>query len=160
MKRPSSHSLPASTGTPARAAGLFVVCSFLACVGCEAPLRTPPSGPFPLNARFSIVEFPPPPALVQSLPEDPGPACAWVDGYYTWQGRRWIWVKGGWMKLTPGCYRTDSAMAWVPTDSGAILYYAEPSWYREGTQSNLGVPVRTSDECARPPKNKTDCRQP
>lgn len=133
--------------------------SYCLCLGCAPALRTPPTGPFPLNARFSIVDFPPPPALVQTVPPDPGEACSWVDGYFTWQGRRWVWIPGAWSTLLPDCYRTPAAMAWVPTDSGAILYYAEPAWNLRAGQTTPLTPIDPHSVCGTPAKTSADCRQ-
>lgn len=139
-----------------------MACILAACVGlgCSPILRTPPSGPFPLNARFAIVDFPPPPAQVQNVPADPGPACLWVDGYFTWQGRRWAWVPGGWRKVRSSCYRTEATMAWLPAEAGAILYYAEPAWYEKSPGEGGETLARTPAECAPTPKSPAECRQP
>jgi hypothetical protein len=38
----------------------------------------------------------------------------WVDGQWTWQGRRWLWEPGQWVDLEPG------------------VAYAAPSLFRRG----------------------------
>ncbi len=137
------------------------LCAFMlvATGACTPTLRTPRTGPFPLNARFTIVDFPPPPARIETLPPDPGPGCVWVDGYFSWQGRRWSWVPGAFRTQQPNCYRSEMSLAWVPAESGALLYYAEPGWYESSPNEAGTTRALTSEECAPAPKSLADCRQ-
>jgi hypothetical protein len=129
-------------------------CSLL---GCGPAIRTVPTGPFQLTAPFTLVDFPPPPAEVQTVATQAGPGCRWVDGHYSWKSRRWVFVRGGWAIVAPECYRTQPGMAWVPTDAGAVLYYAEPAWYR--AQRDGQAPTLSSrEQCTSFPQDLSACR--
>jgi hypothetical protein len=40
----------------------------------------------------------PPPLRYEARPVMPGPGYAWVDGYWSWSGARYVWVPGGWRR--------------------------------------------------------------
>jgi hypothetical protein len=89
-------------------------------------VRSVATGPQPENAPQVQVQFPPPPAKVEILPDDPGEPCVWVDGHYNWVGRRWQWESGGWFIVPEGCYLAEARLAWAP--EGSTLYYTPPSF--------------------------------
>ena len=108
-------------------AGLGVAC------GCgSGGLRTVPTGERPQDRTNLVpVEFPPPPAKVEETGVAPSPDCAWQDGHWSWLGRRWEWVEGAWVVPPSGCYYANEViMVWVSSDSGGVLYYGKPQWYR------------------------------
>lgn len=43
-----------------------------------------------------VVRAAPPPMRVERRPPRPGPRYAWIDGYYRWDGRAYVWVPGYW----------------------------------------------------------------
>jgi hypothetical protein len=97
------------------------------CAACGASVRNAPRGPQPDNAAATLVQFPPPPAKVEILPEDPGEPCLWVDGHYNWVGRRWQWEAGGWFVVPEGCHLAEARLVWAP--EGSTLYYTPPGFY-------------------------------
>lgn len=70
--------------------------------------------------------YPPPPARVEFVPEEPKAAGAvWIDGEWTWQGRRWSWKQGRWV-LPPA---NASYAPWTMTrDTLGNVYVAEGRW--------------------------------
>jgi len=45
--------------------------------------------------RYVVAYGPPPPQIVRYGPA-PGPSFVWVDGYYNWSGRGYVWAPGYW----------------------------------------------------------------
>jgi hypothetical protein len=101
-------------------------------LGCGSRLRAAPTGLPTHGAEAVVVAYPPPPAQVQHIDADPGPPCAWVDGYWRWVGRHWRWMSGGWVVPPPGCVISLPVVAWLPTETGGTLYYWPPMWFRTG----------------------------
>jgi hypothetical protein len=56
-------------------------------------VQAPPPGPAP--PTVVVTERPPAP-VHEGVMVSPGPAYAWMPGYWTWNGR-WIWVSGCWV---------------------------------------------------------------
>jgi hypothetical protein len=107
---------------------VIVVCTALA--ACGQTLRSAPTGPAPRsNAVTVIVDYPPPPAEVEVIPPDPGDPCVWIDGSWTWQGRRWEWTAGSWLVPPEGCYYARPMIAWQSTPERGLLFYAQPRFY-------------------------------
>ncbi|HNT39017.1 MAG TPA: hypothetical protein PKO45_07835 [Rubrivivax sp.] len=55
-----------------------------------------------------VVEAAPPPPRWDPPPPSPGPAYAWIGGYWSWQLGRHVWIGGRWA-LPPAPGRV-----WVP----------------------------------------------
>ncbi len=114
-------------------------------LACAASTRLPPAGPHPPHIQeFVPVAYPPPPAQVEEIPSGvKNPECAWVDGHYTWEGRRWEWQSGRWVVPAPGCYYAPPVVAWSKAGD-ARLYYTPPRWYKTGaaelSEANAGCP--------------------
>lgn len=70
--------------------------------------------------------YPPPPARVEFVPEEPKTAGAvWIDGEWTWQGRRWSWKQGRWV-VPPA---NASYAPWTMTrDALGNVFVAEGRW--------------------------------
>lgn len=51
---------------------------------------------------------PPPRAAMGPRGYAPGPGYVWVDGYYDYRGRNYVWTDGGWRRPPRGRAR------WVP----------------------------------------------
>jgi hypothetical protein len=101
-----------------------------------------PTGAPPIrNAVASIVDYPPPPAAVEQIGADPGAPCMWVDGYWSWQGRRWVWTEGGWFIAPEGCYFSRPTLQWQAGEPTDVLYYAPPRWYPENADELDGSEV-------------------
>jgi hypothetical protein len=58
---------------------------------------------------------PPPPVAYGVVGVAPGPGFVWIEGYHAWQGGRYVWVPGRWVR---------------PPRPGAV--WVRPEWRREG----------------------------
>ena len=84
--------------------------------------------PVPANRGrpdYRVVPSEPPPALLELVPSAPRDDAVWVDGAWTYDGRHWVFERGGWAVLPFDYRRLPSAL--VFTSDGHILY-AAPSW--------------------------------
>ena len=82
------------------------------------------------------VPYPPPPARVEYVPEQPDGNAVWIDGEWVWQGRRYAWKPGRWVK-PPG---NASFAPWATVrDTMGSLYIAEGSW-RDGKGNEVAAP--------------------
>ncbi|HEX3596090.1 MAG TPA: YXWGXW repeat-containing protein [Polyangiaceae bacterium] len=68
------------------------------------------------------VPFPPPPARVEFIPDKPRSGAVWVDGEWSWTGRRWAWNYGKW--VVPPETATFSPWRTVRSDDGTLLFVA------------------------------------
>lgn len=95
-------------------------------------LGAPVVAPLPAMAAVDVfVNNAPPPPRVERVPGDRR-GYAWAPGYWNWQGRRHVWVKGHWVRARPGyAYRPH---AWVERDGRWQLQRGR--WDRDGD----GVP--------------------
>lgn len=120
----------------------------LALAGCGASTPLVATGPHPPHVQeFVAVLYPPPPAQVEELPDAaPAPGCAWVDGHYGWEGRRWEWQPGRWVRPVDGCYYAPPVVAWSKA-GGERLYFTPPRWYKDDA-SELG---EAHAFCSEPP---------
>jgi hypothetical protein len=132
---------PLFAGTLAISALFFMA----ACGGGKLP--RPELGPHqPALETIDEVEYPPPPAKVEAIDADRhhGDDCVWVDGSYSWNGRRWEWEPGAWVRPPPGCYYALAEAFWEKTAEGSVLYYRNPAWYPDRDAADA------PDECAEP----------
>jgi hypothetical protein len=53
-------------------------------------LPPPPGGPY--------TDLPPPAPLYEEVPPPPFDGAVWVDGYWSFSGARYLWVRGRWMR--------------------------------------------------------------
>lgn len=49
-------------------------------------------------AQTVIRVAPPPPARVGVVGVAPGPGYVWIGGYQSWNGSRYVWVAGRWVR--------------------------------------------------------------
>lgn len=77
-----------------------------------------------------LVDYPPPPAQVEFVRQDPGPPCRWVDGEWKYIEQTWQWVGGAWYVAPEGCVFAQSAMLWFPDRKIGKLYYLGGRWVR------------------------------
>src|SRR5581483_6479705 len=97
-----------------------------ACGGSSLP-ATDLAIPAPLKFGEAIeVPFPPPPARVEFIPEKPRSGAVWVDGEWSWTGRRWAWNYGHWVLPPP--LSTYAPWRTARTTDGALLF-APGTWY-------------------------------
>jgi hypothetical protein len=108
---------------------LLILGGALAPFGCGESLPRPPSGPQPPDV-FAEVPYPPPPGRVEMVPDRPNKTAVWIDGQWTWLGRRWFWEPGGWVEADP---RTYFARWALERRSDGRLYFAPSRWrWKEG----------------------------
>jgi hypothetical protein len=82
------------------------------------------------------VPYPPPPARVEYVPDQPDDDAVWIDGEWVWQGRRYAWKPGRWVKPPPNA----SFAPWTAVrDTMGSLYVAEGSW-RDGKGNEVAAP--------------------
>ena len=105
--------------------------ALLALFACSPTTRLVPMGAHPVHVQeFIAVPYPPPPAEVEELTyRNVRDECAWVDGYYGWQGH-WVWHHGGWVVPQLGCYYAPAVVAWSKAGEPR-LYFTPPRWYRD-----------------------------
>jgi hypothetical protein len=63
----------------------------------KGTLVAPPGGAFTVDAR-------PPPIPAETPPAPPFPGAVWMAGFYTWDGHRFMWVKGRYGVGRPGYF--------------------------------------------------------
>jgi hypothetical protein len=84
----------------------------------------------PLSAQATTaltpVDSDPPPGRVESLPDKPAGADAWINGEWILRHGRWFWLLGRWVKTPPGA--TYAPWVVVRATDGA-LYYAPSTWH-------------------------------
>ena len=91
---------------------------------CGGSLPEPDqANPAPLRTGEGVeVPFPPPPARVEFIPEKPRSGAVWVDGEWSWTGRRWAWNYGKWVLPPPSS--TFSPWKTLRTNDGTLLFVA------------------------------------
>lgn len=117
-------------------------------LACGTPIIGPPTGPHRSGAGNDaiIVNDSPPPVQVECVPPQPRPECVWVDGSWSWAGRRWEWVTGAWVVPPPGCYHAHAYSQWIDAGiekdglASSRLFYFPATWY----------PNRTGGTCSSP----------
>lgn len=119
-------------------------------ISCGSDLRRARVGSHPVNgSEPEVVDFPPPPAEVEELPQDPGPPCVWVDGRWEYVGRRWEWREGAYVQAPSSCYYAPPVMVWLPSETGGELYYLSGHWYTDdgaNCQEPTACRVRESND--------------
>jgi hypothetical protein len=92
------------------------------------------------------VPFPPPAPKVEEIPPRPTDDHVFIDGQWSWQTRRWVWVAGGWVVPPPGA----SYAKWKieRLNNGAIAYY-QGHWHE---RSPSPYDANASIVCPAPPK--------
>jgi hypothetical protein len=94
---------------------------------CGGSIAAPRTGTPPAGARVYIeVPYPPPAAEVEVVPARPREGSVWVDGEWSWQGKRWVWQPGGWFLPPPSGYFAP----WLTyrQANGRLLFTAS-SWH-------------------------------
>jgi hypothetical protein len=91
-------------------------------------------------SALAPVSYPPPPARVEFVPNQPARDAVWIDGEWVWRGRRWSWRQGRW--VTPPTAARFSPWAMVRGDDGTI-YYASGVW-RDAKDLDVAEPQALS----------------
>jgi len=78
------------------------------------------------QAAFVEVPYPPPAALVEMVPDPPPAGTVWLDGYWVWRGRYYVWQRGGWVRSP----EATAYATWVCvlTKDGRLMF-APGAWY-------------------------------
>lgn len=90
-------------------------------IACGSSLPSPATAEdASIRDRAVEVPFPPPPARVEFIPEKPRSGAVWIDGEWSWTGRRWAWIHGRWVIPPPDAtfarWRTER------TKDGTLLF--------------------------------------
>jgi hypothetical protein len=98
-----------------------------------------PHPPYCRQANIALrrVDSVPPPGRVETIPERPSGADAWVDGEWVLEHGRWYWLLGRWVKNPP-----DTAYCpWVVVRaSDGTPFYAPSVWRDARGQAAPGPP--------------------
>lgn len=76
----------------------------------------------------------PPAPLVEVVPPQPGPGYAWINGYWGWDGQRYVWNRGSW-GLPPGPGYAWQPYGWVAAGPG--YRFVPGRWYPYGSPPNI-----------------------
>lgn len=71
----------------------------LGVLGCEVMVARQPQAVYVAAqppAYVIVAEAPPAPQIVERRPAPPAAEYVWVDGYYSWSGRAYVWETGRW----------------------------------------------------------------
>jgi hypothetical protein len=107
-------------------------------LGCGAADLAVPSYPQPQGsapgAPPEVVAFPPPPAPIEHLnDEPPARGCLWADGQWVWATQHWNWRPGAWVRPPEGCHYSAPTLQWVASGDTpgetSLLYYRPGRWY-------------------------------
>jgi hypothetical protein len=79
-----------------------------------------------------VVQAAPPPALYEVAPP-PRPGYVWSEGYWSWDGIRYVWVQGSYIQVRPG-YEYAPA-SWVA--HGGAWVFTAPRWRDYRNDPNL-----------------------
>jgi hypothetical protein len=107
---------------------------------CASSLPGPPRIIHPPNA-YEEVPYPPPAALVEVVPSFPGSPAVWLDGYWTWQGKFYLWRRGGWVDVPHGSYFAEWQSYY--TADGRLMF-ARGAWYQSDRSRVRGPAIRRS----------------
>jgi hypothetical protein len=106
-------------------------------IACGSKSVTPPRYVAQPQSALAEVPYPPPPARVEFIPDRPDDDAVWIDGEWTWRGRRYTWKPGRWVRPLP-----NAAFApWTTVrDAMGTLYLATGTW-RDGKGAALPDPT-------------------
>lgn len=107
-------------------ASVALAAGMLACGSRRLP---PPRWVSQPTSALVQVPYPPPPARVEFIPDQPRDDAVWIDGEWVWQGRRYAWKPGRWVVPPP-----NAAFApWTAVrDRLGTLYLAQGTWRAPG----------------------------
>jgi hypothetical protein len=116
-------------------------------VGCGPSLPQPEFTEHPLRA-FEEVPYPPPAPLAEVVPRFDDGRAVWIDGYWVWRGRKYFWLRGGWVLPSNGARYAPWQLRY---SAEGTLFFAQSNWYGPD-----GRPLRQPDTLlpARTPSNE------
>lgn len=107
---------------------------------CASVLPGPPRITHPQSA-YEEVPYPPPAALVEVVPPSPASLSVWLDGDWRWQGKFYLWRRGGWVDVPSGSYFAD----WQSYYTGeGRLMFARSAWYTLDRTRIRGPKIRSA----------------
>ena len=106
-----------------------------ALAACSAKIPHPPQAAQPTSALVEV-DYPPPPARVEFVPERPRSEAVWLNGEWTWTGRRWSWKPGGWVVVPPGA--AYAHMIVVRRNDGRL--FSAPGTWRDAEGNEVQAP--------------------
>jgi hypothetical protein len=86
-----------------------------------------------------VVPYPPPPGKIEIILDRPSNLKhpVWIDGEWTWKGRRWEWTDGTWQENRDGWYAPAKT---VRISDGTLVQYPG-IWRNEPPdESDAGTP--------------------
>jgi hypothetical protein len=130
--------------------GLFSMTSrwailFCALAACSGRIPHPPYATHPPEALVEV-DYPPPPARVESVPERPVKGAVWLNGEWSWTGRRWGWKPGGWVVVPAGAKYAKLALV---RRSDGKLFAAQGTWRNDEGQE-IAAPEFATGSASRP----------
>lgn len=109
-------------------------------LACGTPTLPRPKVAAHTSADLEPVEYPPPPAKVESVPPRPEGNVVWVDGEWAYRNRKWRWRRGRWVALPPG--KNLAFAPWTTVRDGeGRLFYAGGKWLDESGKAADDLPA-------------------
>lgn len=105
----------------------LVLAALALSMACGSPnLPSPKLAAHPAS-DLQPVDYPPPPARAEVIPPQPEGDAVWVDGEWSFRGKKWRWRRGRWVELRSG---SDVRFApWTSVRSAdGQLFVAEGAW--------------------------------
>lgn len=103
---------------------------------CRAPLPTPALGSHEGDVPV-VVPYPPGPAQVELVGEQPEPGAVWVDGSWAWTGQAYVWQAGSWQTPAPGASYARPEL--VRRANGELVYFPG-RWHEPPPAAGLPAP--------------------
>jgi hypothetical protein len=110
-----------------RTESLVVVAAIAVVLGALACNSGLPHPPYAAHTSDELVPvpYPPPPARVETVPPKPASGAVWLEGQWSWRGRKWAWREGYW--AAPPAGATYSPWQMVRNEEGT-LFFAAGTW--------------------------------
>jgi hypothetical protein len=125
--------------------GLLIVLAALV-TGCATPSNT--------RSTFDVAEAPPEP-LIEIVPAAPGDDFVWVNGYYAWNGTRYVWVRGHWaIRPRVGWVWVRSGWVYVDGRYHFVAGHWSPPGYTPAFRYVYGAPPRRVGKAYRTEKRR------
>jgi len=77
------------------------------------------------ESEGTYAQTPPPPPMIDVSGPQPGPAMAYIPGFWSWTGSSYNWSQGRWVPIPAG-YRHWVSGRWVQNELGH--YYVRGYW--------------------------------
>ena len=130
-----------------------------AVAACSAVTPVPVTGSHADEGdSFLRVTKPPEPVRIEVIGPRPSKAAVWIDGYWHWSGRRWVWRDGVWTVPPEGAYYAPPEIVRLPVpvygDAGTerqlrgygmALLYRPGHWHMPDGKIAPVEPFGTSD---------------